>query len=132
MHGPWPVRPNGTRTQCHLATSTRTRRLAEMTRGSAVLSLVQADAHLGEGVVSLVRVMSRTVAGAYLVGMRSESESGGFRTWMSTLPGRMFAAVAVVILMAGTGASIAAALTLGGIVAVCGLVAYAIGSRRAD
>jgi hypothetical protein len=34
--------------------------------------------------------------------------------------------------MAGTGASIAAALTLGGIVAVCGLVAYAIGSRRAD
>ena len=97
-----------------------------------MLSLVQADAHLGEGVVSLVRVMSRTVAGAYLVGMRSESESGGFRTWMSTLPGRMFAAVAVVILMAGTGASIAAALTLGGIVAVCGLVAYAIGSRRAD
>jgi hypothetical protein len=51
---------------------------------------------------------------------------------MSTLPGRMFAAVAVVVLMAGTGTPIAAALTLGGIVAVCGLVAYVISSRRAD
>ena len=64
--------------------------------------------------------------------MRSESERGGFRAWMSTLPGRMFAAVAVVVLMAGTGTPIAAALTLGGIVAVCGLVAYVISSRRAD
>ena len=83
--------------------------------------------------MSLVRVMSKSVAGTYVLGMRERrSESGGFRAWLTTLPGRMFAAVAVVVVMAGTGASIAAALTLGGIVAVCGLVAYAIGSRRAD
>ena len=63
--------------------------------------------------------------------MRNDSAYGRYRHWARSLQGRMFMAVAVVAVLAGTGTPIANALALGAVVAVGGLIMYAITSRRA-
>jgi hypothetical protein len=68
---------------------------------------------------------------AYALGMRNDSAYGRYRNWARSLQGRMLAAVAVVVVLAGTGAPIGTALGLGAVVAVGGLVMYAISSRGA-
>jgi predicted membrane channel-forming protein YqfA (hemolysin III family) len=52
------------------------------------------------------------------------------RPWFRTLQGRLFIALAIFVVMLGTGAGFAAAASFGVIAAVVGVILYRIETRR--